>query len=98
VHRRWVRYVIQEGLAHWKQWINETLENQDVESEIAEFIHDTNHLEGIRKHTPELYEELQGIAKGAGVDFQTVSTDLDTSRLAKAAVSHFRFRDGLRGN
>jgi hypothetical protein len=52
--------------------MNETLGQQDVEIEIAEFIHDTDYLKGIRKHTPDLYEELQGIAKGAGVDFQTL--------------------------
>jgi hypothetical protein len=71
-HGAALQYVIQKGLAQWKQWINETLGQQDVEMEIAEFIHDTDYLEGIREHTPELYEELQGIAKGAGVDFQTL--------------------------
>jgi len=71
-HGAALRYVIQKGIAQWKQWINETLGQQDVEIEIAEFIHDTDYLKGIRKHTPDLYEELQGIAKGAGVDFQTL--------------------------
>jgi hypothetical protein len=71
-HGAALQYVIQKGIAQWKQWINETLGQQDVEIEIAEFIHDTDYLKGIRKHTPDLYEELQGIAKGAGVDFQTL--------------------------
>ena len=71
-HGASLQYVIQKGIAHWKQWINETLGQQDVEIEIAEFIHDTDYLKGIRKHTPDLYEELQGIAKGSGVDFQTL--------------------------
>ena len=71
-HGAALQYVIQKGIAHWKQWINETLGQQDVEIEIAEFIHDTDYLKGIRKHTPDLYEELQGIAKGSGVDFQTL--------------------------
>ena len=71
-HGAALRYVIHKGVAQWKQWINETLGQQDVEIEIAEFIQDTNYLKGIRKHTPDLYEELQGIAKGAGVDFQTL--------------------------
>ena len=71
-HGASLRYVIQKGVAQWKQWINETLGKQDVEIEIAEFIHDTDYLKGIRKHTPDLYEELQGISKGAGVDFQTL--------------------------
>jgi isopenicillin-N N-acyltransferase-like protein len=71
-HGAALKYVIQKGVATWKQWINETLGQQDVEIEIAEFIHDTDYLVGIRKHTPDLYEELQGIAKGSGVDFQTL--------------------------
>ena len=71
-HGAALQYVIQKGIAKWKQWINETLGQQDVEIEIAEFIHDTDYLKGVRKHTPDLYEELQGIAKGAGVDFQTL--------------------------
>jgi isopenicillin-N N-acyltransferase-like protein len=71
-HGAALRYVIQKGVAQWKQWINEILGQQDVEIEIAEFIHDTDYLKGIRKHAPDLYEELQGISKGAGVDFQTL--------------------------
>jgi len=71
-HGAALHYVIQKGIAQWKLWIHETLGQQDVEIEIAEFIHDTDYLKGIRKHTPDLYEELQGIAKGAGVDFQTL--------------------------
>lgn len=71
-HGAALQYVIQKGIAQWKQWINETLGQQNVEIEIAEFIHDTDYLKGIRKHTPDLYEELQGISKGAGVDFQTL--------------------------
>lgn len=71
-HGAALRYVIHKGVAQWKQWINETLWQQDVEIEIAEFIHDTDYLKGIRKHTPGLYEELQGIAKGSDVDFQTL--------------------------
>jgi hypothetical protein len=71
-HGAALQYVIHKGIAKWKQWINETLGQQDVEIEIAEFIHDTDYLKGVRKHTPDLYEELQGIAKGAGVDFQTL--------------------------
>ncbi len=71
-HGAALKYVIHKGIAQWKQWINEFLGKQDTDIEIAEFIHDTNFLDGIRKHTPELYEELKGIAKGAEVDFNTL--------------------------
>jgi hypothetical protein len=68
-HGAALKYVIHKGIAQWKQWINENLGEQDPDIEIAEFIHDTDFLDGIRKHLPNLYEELQGIAKGAEVDF-----------------------------
>ncbi len=71
-HGAALKYVIHKGIAQWKQWITEFMGKQDTDIEIAEFIHDTDFLDGIRKHTPELYEELKGIAKGAEVDFNTI--------------------------
>jgi len=71
-HGAALKYVIEKGIAQWKLWMHETLGKQDPEVEIAEFIHDTDYLDGIRKHVPELYEELLGIAKGAEVDFNTL--------------------------
>lgn len=71
-HGAALKYVIHKGIAQWKQWTNEFLGKQETDIEIAEFIHDTDFLDGIRKHTPELYEELKGIAKGAEVDFNTL--------------------------
>ena len=71
-HGAALRYVIGKGVAQWKLWMHDTLGKQDPEIEIAEFIHDTDYLDGIRKHVPDLYEELHGIAKGAGVDFNTL--------------------------
>ncbi len=71
-HGAALKYVIHKGIAQWKQWTNEILGKQDTDIEIAEFIHDTDFLDGIRRHTPQLYEELKGIAKGAEVDFNTL--------------------------
>ncbi|MBW2270905.1 MAG: hypothetical protein JRH16_20295 [Deltaproteobacteria bacterium] len=104
-HGAALRFVIQKGVAQWKLWIHETLGRQEVEMEIAEFIADTNYLKGIRKHTPELYEELWGIAKGAGVDFQTlyayqmfdefVVYAIEKYRLAHCSGFGVHGRDGL---
>ena len=104
-HGAALKYVIQKGIAQWKQWINEILGQQDVEIEIAEFIHDTDYLKGIRKHTPDLYEELQGIAKGSGVDFQILYAYQMFDELAVYVDSKYRLahcsgfgvygRDGL---
>ncbi|MHC5060522.1 MAG: C45 family autoproteolytic acyltransferase/hydrolase, partial [Planctomycetota bacterium] len=68
-HGQALRYVIQRGMASWKQWISEVLEQDNPDIEIAEFIHGTDFMVAIRKHTPDLYLELQGIAAGANVNF-----------------------------
>jgi len=71
-HGQALRYVIQSGMARWKQWISEVLEQKDPEIEIAEFVHGTDFIGAIQKHTPDLYLELQGIAAGANVDFNNL--------------------------
>ncbi len=71
-HGAALKFVIQKGVAQWKQWIKNTLSQPNPDAEIHEFIHDTDYLSAIRKYTPLLYEELQGIAKGADVDFNTL--------------------------
>jgi hypothetical protein len=71
-HGKALKYVIQSGIARWKQWINETLEQSDAEIEVAEFVQGTDFNGAIQKHTPDLYVELQGIAAGASVDFNTL--------------------------
>jgi isopenicillin-N N-acyltransferase-like protein len=67
-HGQALRYVIQRGIATWKQWISEFLEQPNPEVEIAEFVQGTDYMGAIRKHTPDLYPELQGIAAGANVN------------------------------
>lgn len=71
-HGQALRYVIQSGMAKWKQFISEVLEESEAEIEIAEFVHGTDFLDAIQKHTPDLYRELQGIAAGAQVDFNNL--------------------------
>ncbi len=67
-HGKALRYVIQRGIATWKQWIAEFLEQENPDVEIAEFVQGTDFMGAIRKHTPDLYSELQGIAAGANVN------------------------------
>ena len=45
-HGAAMKYVIHKGIAQWKQWITELLGEQDTDIEIAEFIHDTDFLDG----------------------------------------------------
>lgn len=71
-HGAALKFVIHKGIAQWKEWIKNTLQQPNPDIEIAEFIHDTNYLTGIRKYAPQLYQELQGMAKGADVDFNTL--------------------------
>lgn len=71
-HGQALKYVIQSGMARWRQFISEVLEESDPEIEIAEFVHGTDFLGAIKNHTPDLYLELQGIAAGAQVDFNNL--------------------------
>jgi hypothetical protein len=89
-HGAALKYVIHKGIAQWKQWINEYLGEQDVDIEIAEFIHDTDFLDSIRKHLPGLYEELQGIAKGAEVDFNILYAYQMFDELVMYATEKYR--------
>ena len=53
-HGQALRYVIQRGVATWKQWISEFLEQPNPDVEIAEFVQGTDFMGAIRKHTPDL--------------------------------------------
>ena len=71
-HGQALKFVIRAGINRWKQWIAEVLEESNPEIEIAEFVQGTDFFQAIQQHTPDLYLELQGIAQGAGVDFNTL--------------------------
>lgn len=46
--------------------------NLDFDEFFNRFVNDTKYLEAVRKWTPQLLEEVIGISKGSGIDFNTI--------------------------
>jgi len=55
----------------WKTDIKKTYK-MDPEMFISEFTRKTDFISSIKIHTPNILEELKGIADGAGIDFNTM--------------------------
>jgi isopenicillin-N N-acyltransferase-like protein len=49
-----------------------TSRNRDADSLIAEFLHATDFIPAIKKWTPDLLDEVKGIADGSGQKFETI--------------------------
>jgi isopenicillin-N N-acyltransferase like protein len=72
-HGKALKIEIAEVFSKWKNSIqNETHQNADTV--LAAFIKDTNFEPAIRKHTPEIYNEIKGIAESSGQSFYDVLT------------------------
>jgi len=49
-----------------------TMLNTNLDDYVDQFYEETDHINAVKKWAPNLYEELQGIAQGAGVDFKVL--------------------------
>jgi predicted choloylglycine hydrolase len=71
VHGKTLRDKIHEGIRLWKTDLHKTYK-MDPDAFIKRFVQQTNYLPAIKKWTPELLEEIRGIAEGSGIDFDTM--------------------------
>ncbi len=55
----------------WKTYI-ETSNKMDPDKYIEQFLEETNLLKAVKRWTPQVLEEVEGIAEGAGIDFKTI--------------------------
>ena len=62
---------IADAVQRWKDDLRAS-RKQDPDTVIAAFLRETNFLPAIRKWTPDLLEEVRGIAEGAGQPFDTM--------------------------
>ena len=70
-HGKVLKTEIAAVFSKWKNSIqNDTKQNADTV--ITAFLKATNFEPAIRKHTPEIYEEIKGIAESSGQSFQDV--------------------------
>ena len=71
IHGRTLRKEIHEIVNLWKTDLKKTFET-DPDVFISKFLKETNFIPAIKGYTPELFDEVRGIADGAGMDFDTI--------------------------
>lgn len=71
MHGEHRREAVAEGLVRWKARLEEAL-GVDADAAIARFLAETNFLPAIERHTPDLLDEVRGIAEGANQSFDTI--------------------------
>jgi len=71
IHGESLRSKIQEIIANWKDYLHNS-RHVNPDKYIGQFIEDTNFLPSIKKWTPNLLDEVKGIAEGADIDFKTI--------------------------
>ncbi|MFZ5918566.1 MAG: C45 family autoproteolytic acyltransferase/hydrolase [Chloroflexota bacterium] len=70
-HGEALRPKIQELIGAWKEGLGQDL-GSPAEPYLAQFLQDTAFLPAIQKWTPDLLQEVHGIAEGAGVDWDII--------------------------
>jgi hypothetical protein len=58
-------------IEHWKMFLGDS-NDIDPEKYLGEFLEQTSLLNAVKRWTPDLLEEVEGIGEGAGVDFKTI--------------------------
>jgi len=71
IHGETLRPEIKDLLTGWKEGLGKDT-GFDPEAYLAQFLQETDFLQAITRWTPDLLEEVQGIAEGAGADFNTI--------------------------
>lgn len=70
-HGRALKKDIHELVRLWKNDIEQSYKT-DADEFIKRFLSETNFEKAIKKWTPDLWDELEGISKGSGIDFDTM--------------------------
>jgi isopenicillin-N N-acyltransferase like protein len=70
-HGKLLRKEINELIGLWKQDL-EAKYQMPADTFIKVFLDSTNYISSIKKWTPELLDEVKGISKGSGIDFNTL--------------------------
>lgn len=71
IHGEALKSKIKEVIAKWKDFLHES-RHIEPDKYINKFLEETNFLPAIKKWTPDLLEETEGIGEGAGIDFKTI--------------------------
>lgn len=69
-HGKALSFPVQLALRHFKGWLKTHTSIVDPENLMKEFVARTGYIQSAQSQAPDLYEEMQGIAAGAGIDFR----------------------------
>lgn len=64
-----LEFPIKKALRQFKKWIRVNINIEEPEAMLEEFAINTPYIESVKNDVPDLFEEMEGIAKGAGVNF-----------------------------
>jgi predicted choloylglycine hydrolase len=64
-----LEFPIKKALRQFKKWIRVNIDIEDPEAMLEDFAMDSPYIESVKNDVPDLFEEMEGIAKGAGVNF-----------------------------
>ena len=70
-HGRALKTEIQELVKLWKASLEKSTQS-DPDIFIKKFLHKTRFQKAIKRWTPELWDEIKGIAEGSGIDLDTI--------------------------
>jgi predicted choloylglycine hydrolase len=73
IHGRAMKDQIQEVVRLWKTALTDVFK-MDADAFIRRFVRQTDFVAAIKKWTPDLLDEIHGLAEGAGIDFDTMLT------------------------
>jgi hypothetical protein len=65
-----LEFPIKKALRQFKGWVRDVVGLQEPEAMILDFAENTPYLASVQADAPDLFEEMQGVAEGAGVDFK----------------------------
>jgi len=69
-HGAALEFPIQKALRQFKTWIRANAGLEDPETVIGDFVNTSGSLAAVEASVPDLYEEMQGVAEGADVNFR----------------------------
>ena len=68
MHGKTLKDAIQELVKLWKEDLAQRFKT-DANTFIQRFVKQSNYLPAIKKWTPDLLDEIKGLAEGSGLDF-----------------------------
>ena len=73
IHGQSLKKEILELFSLWKMNLGQYFSTAP-DAYIAKFLDNTDYITAIKKYTPDLYEEVEGLAEGSGIDFNAMIT------------------------